>query len=184
MSSSIPLLLFLSAMTWGIGNCGKPSYFPWLPIIDPFWLRDFRAQRTPILDCIANNPALQQHTVITTYYQDTTETREISLKEYLECAIKGRRPFVVVILGCSEGENTRRLLGRSPGSKSKLTDVNILKEIRQNEVVYSFYEDGFKSPDVWEYRLDIENTKPKETAHEILELLNKIPRVHVVQNNR
>ena len=127
------------------------------------------------MDSIANNPSLQQRTIITTYYQETLEDREIDLKEYFESAMKGGRPFVVFILRCSPEENTRRLLGRSTSPKSRLTDADILKEIRQNHFVYSFFDDGFKKPDVWEYQLDIEDTKPEEAARKILELMKDVP---------
>ncbi len=78
---------------------------------------------------------------------------------------------MVFILKCSPEENIRRLLGRSSSSKSRLSDVNMLRDIRQNHFVYSFIENGYKTPDVWEYQLDIENVKPEEAAHKILEIL-------------
>ena len=49
-------------------------------------------------------------------------------------------------------------------------DANILKDIRQNHSVYSFFEHGYETPDVWEYQLDIENVRPEEAAHKILEI--------------
>lgn len=134
-----------------------------------------KALRTPILDCIANNPSLQHRTIITTYYQETLEDREIDLKEFFESAMRGGRPFMVFILSCSPQENTRRLLGRSRSSKSSLRDENILNDIRQNHFVYSFFDDGFQKPDVWEYQLDIEDTKPEEAARKILELMKGVP---------
>ncbi len=82
---------------------------------------------------------------------------------------------MVFILRCSPEENTRRLLSRSTSPKSRLTDANILMEIRQNHFVYSFFDDGFKKPDVWEYQLDIEDTKPEEAARKILELMKDVP---------
>ena len=126
------------------------------------------------MDSIANNPSLQHDTIIATYYQETLTDREIDLKEYFESARKGGRPFVVFILHCSPEENTRRLLGRPTNLKSRLTDANILKEIRQNHFVYSFSNDGFKKPDVWEYRLDIEDTMPEEVARKIMELMKDV----------
>ena len=135
----------------------------------PYW------QRTPILDSIAKNPSLRKRTIITTYYQETLEDREIDLKEFLESATRGGRPFIVFILRCSPEENTKRLLGRSRSSKSSLRDENILNDIRQNHFVYSFFDDGFQKPDVWEYQLDVEDTKPAEAARKILELMKDIP---------
>ena len=88
--------------------------------------------------------------------------------------MKGGRPFVVVILRCSPEENIRRLRGRSQSLKSsRLADVDILKEIRGNHSVYSFYNDGFTEPTVWEYVLDIEDTEPEEAAREILDFIVK-----------
>ena len=81
---------------------------------------------------------------------------------------------MVFILNCNPEENTRRLTGRSVSS-SKLTDANILKEIRRNHVVYSFFDDGFKAPDVREYQLDIDEIKPEEAAHKMLGLLKDVP---------
>ena len=134
----------------------------------------YYSQRTPILDSIAKDPSLRQRTIITTYYQETLEDREIDLKEYLESAVKAGRPFLVFILRCSPEENTERLLDRSSNSKSKLTDAKIMEEIRQHHCVYSFFDDCFKRPDVWEYQLDIEHTKPEEAARKILELMKKV----------
>ena len=128
-----------------------------------------------MLNSIASNPSLRQRTIITTYYQETLKDREIDLKEYFEGAVKGGRPFVVFILRCSPEENIRRLLGRPASLNSRLTDTDILKDIRQHHFVYSFYDDGFKQPDVWEYQLDIEDTKPEEAAHKILEHLKTVP---------
>ena len=133
------------------------------------------SQRTPILDSIAKNPSLRQRIIITTYYQETLEDREIDLKEFFESASRGGRPFVVFILCCSPEENTRRLLGRSRSSKSSLTDENILNDIRQHHFVYSFFDDGFQKPDVWEYQLDVEHIKPEEAARKILELMKDVP---------
>lgn len=81
---------------------------------------------------------------------------------------------MVVILRCSERENIRRLLSRSSGLKSKLTDASILEDIRQNHVVYSFYNDGFGPPDVWEFELDVEHSGPKDVASNILELVKDV----------
>ena len=82
---------------------------------------------------------------------------------------------MVFILRCSPEENTRRLLGRSTSSESRLTDENILNDIRQHHFVYSFFDDGFKKPDVWEYQLNVEDTKPEEVARKILELMKDVP---------
>ena len=136
-----------------------------------------------MLDSIANNPSLRQRTVITTYYQETLKDREIDLKEYFESAMKGGRQFVVFILRCSPEENIKRLVGRPKSPKSRLTDANILREIRQNHFVYSFFNDGFKKPDVLEYELDIEDTKPEEAARKILELLKDVPGLSTNERN-
>ena len=82
---------------------------------------------------------------------------------------------MVFILRCSPEENIRRLLGRPTIPKSRLTDANILKEIRQNHFVYSFFNDGLRKPNVWEYQLDIEDTKPEEAARKIVELMKDVP---------
>ena len=136
---------------------------------------DFSSQRAPILDSIAKNPVLRQRTVITTYYQESLENRSITLHDFLASAKTGRRPFVVFILQCSPEENIKRLVGRSSTWKSKLSDADILKDIRQNHTVYSFLKHGYSTPDVWEYRLDIENLPPEEAARQILKALKDGP---------
>ena len=78
---------------------------------------------------------------------------------------------MVIILKCSPEENVKRLLGRPLTAKSRLSDVDILRDIRQNHFVYRFYDDGYKSPGVWEFELDIESVKPNEAAQKIVELL-------------
>lgn len=82
---------------------------------------------------------------------------------------------MVFILRCSSEENVRRLLGRPTVLKSRLTDANILKEIRQNHFVYSFFNDGFREPNFWEYQLDVEDNKPGEAARKIVELMKDVP---------
>lgn len=82
---------------------------------------------------------------------------------------------MVFILQCSLEENVKRLVGRSSTPKSKLSDVDILTDIRQNHYVYSFLEHGYSTPDVWEYRLDIENLRPEEAAHQVLKAVKDGP---------
>ncbi|KAL8792684.1 MAG: hypothetical protein Q9195_004744 [Heterodermia aff. obscurata] len=138
--------------------------------------RDLRkALRAPILDSISQHTALLQRTIITTYYQETLENSDISLHEYLASAKAGGRPFVVFILQCSPEENIKRLVGRSSTWKSKLSDVDILADIRQICSLYSFSEHGYGAPEVWEYRLDIEDIRPEDAAHRILEVLEEGP---------
>ena len=131
-------------------------------------------QRDSITGCIADNPTLRPRTVITTYYQETFNDREIDLEEFLQCAKRGGRPFFVFILECSEKENMKRMTSRSSGFKTKLTDLKILEEIRKNHFVFSFYDAGFKPPDVWEFRLDVEDLGPQEAASSILEQMSQV----------
>lgn len=128
-------------------------------------------QRSPVLDCIAHNPSLRPRTVISTYYQETFSDRAIDLDEFYESAKAGGRPFFVFILQRSKEENIKRLSKRSSGFKSKLSDVKILEDILQNHFVYSFYNAGFKPPDVWEYRLDVGSIEPEEAAAAISDIL-------------
>ena len=116
-----------------------------------------------------------QRTIITTYYQETLGNRDNTLHEYLASAKAGGRPFVVFILQCSPEENIKRLVGRSSTWTSKLSDVDTLIDLRQNQLVYSFLEHGYSNTDVWEYRLDIENVPPEEAAHRILKILKDGP---------
>ena len=81
---------------------------------------------------------------------------------------------MVIVLSCSPEKNISRLLGRESNWKSKLADADILKEIRQNHFVYSFYNDGFARPTVWEYKLDIEDIKPEEAALKILGFMKDV----------
>ena len=84
---------------------------------------------------------------------------------------------MVFILQCSPEENSKRLAGRPSTSRSLLTDIEFLADIRQNHYVYSFLEHGYSTPDVWEYRLDIENLPPEEAAHQVLKALKDFPGV-------
>ena len=106
-------------------------------------------------------------------YQETLEDREIDLKEYFESAVQGGRPF----FWCSfcAAVRKRRLLERSSSPISRLKDAKILEEGRRKHFVYSFLEDGVKKPDVWEYQLDVEDTKPEEAARKIIELMKDVP---------
>lgn len=75
----------------------------------------------------------------------------MDLKEYLESAVKGGRPFWCFILRRGPEESTRRLLGRSSCSDSRLTDAKVPEEVGRHHFVFAFFDDGYKKPDVWEY---------------------------------
>lgn len=100
----------------------------------------------------------------------------MDLKEYLESAVRGGRPFWCVFCAVVRKRILGDLLGRSSRSKSRLTDAEILEEVGRNRFVYSFFDDGYKKPDVWECQLDVEDTKPEEAARKILELMEDVPR--------
>ena len=119
---------------------------------------------------------MKDKTIITTYYQETLTDREIDLKEYLESAKGGKRSFVVFDLTCSTEENIKRLESRSAScASSRLSDVNILRDIRENHHVYHFYDHGYQAPDVYEYALDIDELKPAQAAAKLLEYLKGVP---------
>lgn len=131
-------------------------------------------QRSSVMNYITHSPALRLCTIIATYYQETFSDREIDLEEFYTSANQGGRALIVFILTCSVEENIRRLSSRSSGFKSKLTDVDILKDIRQNHFVYSFYDAGYRQPDVWEIRLDVGDKTPEAAASNMLETIKSV----------
>jgi len=92
---------------------------------------------------------------------------QISLEYYNTAASLSAR-FVSIILTCEAKENERRLVAssRGTGNNAKLTDVDILREVRENEDIYHF-----GGEDELELELDVSNRPPEAAAKMIAEFI-------------
>ncbi|KAF2185797.1 hypothetical protein K469DRAFT_707471 [Zopfia rhizophila CBS 207.26] len=137
--------------------------------------QDFRrALRVPVLEELAKNNCLRQRTIITTHYQQVKRKgRPVDSHEFMRSAVKGDRPFVSIILDCEEEENIRRLVSRPKSAKTKLTDPEVLLDLRNKHVLYSFDADEEVVPKIaGELRLNVEHISAEEAADKIMEFLN------------
>lgn len=133
----------------------------------------YRAMRTSlrrhILDLIATSEATQHATWIFTDSQSTDPIGSATAQDYQDAAVKRGVPFISVILHCGLEENAKRLVheGRGAGSNTKLTDLEILRAIRQEEDIHKF--GGLE-----ELEVDTTDISPAEAAQRILEHIRKV----------
>ena len=66
--------------------------------------------------------------------------------EFSSAAHSGNRPFISGVLRCNEEENKRRLLARSPEGTTKLTDPDVLLDLRRKHLLYAFSKNGERKP--------------------------------------
>ncbi|KAJ0293187.1 hypothetical protein Brms1b_003411 [Colletotrichum noveboracense] len=85
-------------------------------------------------------------------------------QEYEDAARRRGLPFIPIVLECQLEENIKRVTrsGRGGAANGKLTDVNILKDIRQEEQMFRFGGD-------LELELDVTELTPEQAAYKIFE---------------
>jgi chloramphenicol 3-O-phosphotransferase len=89
-------------------------------------------------------------------------------KDYLQAAQSRGSRFISIILTCEAAENERRLRSADRGgpNNTKLTDIGILREIRESEDLYHF---GGQD----ELELDVSAMSASETAKAIFDFVGK-----------
>jgi hypothetical protein len=89
-------------------------------------------------------------------------------KDYTSAAAARGCPFISIILTCDLDENIRRLTNPSrSGPKTKLTDVDILREIRETEDIMRFGGE-------LELEIDVTTKTPNTVAEEIKAFLDVV----------
>ncbi|KPM46453.1 hypothetical protein AK830_g200 [Neonectria ditissima] len=123
-----------------------------------------RALRRELLTSLAAAESTRDVTWIFTDQQSSNELGSSTAKEYQIAAALRGSPFISVILSCELDENLRRAVGegRGNGSNTKLTDLAILRTIRQGEDIFHFRAET-------EMELDLTDLSPSEAGRKIYE---------------
>ncbi|KAF3158953.1 hypothetical protein TWF106_003826 [Orbilia oligospora] len=132
-----------------------------------------KAFRTTLLDSI--NTASTDHSPTTWIFTECQSNSHIGTSishEYLAAAKRRSSPFVSIILTCSLEENLRRLShpSRKTTPRRKLTNREVLKAIRDEEVIHRFGD----WIGVRELLVDNSKLEPEEAAVVIKTFLEKI----------
>lgn len=122
-------------------------------------------QRKGILDSIATSHSLKDITWIFTDSQSSDEVGSAAVADYIHAAETRGSLMVSIILRCGDDENFRRLISEQRG-KTKLDDVDILRDIRRTEDLYHF---GGKT----ELDLDVTFISAAVAARQIADFLTK-----------
>lgn len=119
-----------------------------------------------MLSAIARSTSTKDVIWICTDQQSSNASGSQVSLEYYNCAASLNARFVSIILTCEAGENERRLVASSRGgnNNTKLTHVDILREIRGGEDIYRF---GGKD----ELELDVSQIAPEVAARVIVEFI-------------
>lgn len=121
-------------------------------------------QRREVLRAIATANSTRDVTWIFTDQQSSSELGSSSAKDYQDAAAMRGSPFVSVVLVCDLDENLARAAGadRGNGANTKLTDLGILRSIRESEDIFRFGDD-------YELELDVTRLTPSEAAAKVCE---------------
>jgi hypothetical protein len=122
-----------------------------------------------VLDAIAKSESTKH---VTWVFTDSQSSEEVwaAPKDYAAAATARGSPFVSIILTCDVDENITRLTNPSrSGPKTKLTDVDILREIRETEDIMRFGGE-------LELEIDVTTKEPSAVAEEIKAFLAHVVR--------
>lgn len=125
--------------------------------------------RRLILDVIGTAESTRGTTWIFTDSRCTSEVGSNAVQDFVDASKKRGVPFIPVIMTCSPEENARRIVdeGRGKGGRTKLRDTDVLRSIREQEVMYRF---GGES----ELELDMSNLSPRDAAQKIVDHISKV----------
>ncbi|KAI8223927.1 hypothetical protein K4K54_005693 [Colletotrichum sp. SAR 10_86] len=125
-------------------------------------MRAFHRRNT--LLAIATSDSHQNTTYIFTDARCSSPFGSAAAQEYEDAARRRGLPFIPIALECQLEENIKRVTGSGRGgaANGKLTDVNILKDIRQEEQMFRFGGD-------LELELDVTELTPEQAAYKIFE---------------
>ncbi|KAF3936660.1 hypothetical protein ABW19_dt0207510 [Dactylella cylindrospora] len=140
---------------------------------DPEYQALRKAFRATLLDSIAT--AAPEHISTTWIFTECQSNSHIGTSishEYLAAAQRRNSPFVSIILTCALEENLKRLShpSRKTTPRRKLTNREVLKEIREQEVIHRFGD----WIGVRELVVDVTKLEPEEAAVVIKSFLEKI----------
>lgn len=121
-------------------------------------------QRKEFLQSIATAESTRETTLIFTDQQSSNEIGSSTAKEYANAAARRGSAFVSVILTCEAQENFRRATDtdRANGTTTKLTDLRIIRTIREQEDIFHFGTD-------MEMELDVTDLSVAEASRKVFE---------------
>ena len=104
----------------------------------------------------------QDITWIFTDQQSSSQLGRSAAKDYQDAAALRGSTFISVVLQCDVNENLKRVAGvdRGTGSNTKLTDLSVLRSIREREDIFHFEDEN-------ELELDVTYLSPSEAAGKI-----------------
>jgi hypothetical protein len=135
------------------------------------------SQRRAVLDAIATSVSTNEVTWICTDQRPSSGAGSSAAQDYLQAALSRGSRFISVVLNCEAAENERRLTAANRGgpNNTKLTDIGILRTIRESEDLYHF-----GGPD--ELELDVSAMSASETAKVIFDFVGeRIQPPHLAQ---
>lgn len=142
-------------------------------------ISDTVLQRKEVLKSIATARSTSDVTWIFTDQQSSDDLGSSSARDYQDAAAVRGSPFVSIILHCGLDENLKRAAGgdRGIGSNTKLTNLGILRSIREGEDIFHFRDE-------YELELDVTLLSPSEAASEIHHHITKVDHKHFADRKR
>jgi len=138
---------------------------------DPEYPSLRKALRQAVFSSLAASQTARSFTWIFTEQQSSSPSGSATVKEYLNAARNMRSPLISVVLSCGPEENARRVISGDRGStNTKLTDLSILKHIRDTEDIFHF-------GNMAQFELDIDVTTKSaiQVAKEIFDQIQPLP---------
>jgi hypothetical protein len=97
-----------------------------------------RAIRATVFDTLAKSPDTFDSVFVFTDFQSNDDIGHSVIAEYCSMAMRRSCALVPIILTCSKEENLRRLGTTERSMHGKLTDLELVSYIRDNDEVYRF----------------------------------------------
>lgn len=138
-------------------NRGQPGY------------QDLRRRiRAAVFDSLVDEPATHSSAYVFTDAQTATELGTTVCHEYENCADRRGCDFIPITLVCDEETNSKRLVVGGRRAQGKLVDVELLREFRAGEELYSFKHHSQR------FQLDVSRLSPEDAAAEIVAHLRRV----------
>ncbi|CAK1363973.1 unnamed protein product [Cercospora beticola] len=131
---------------------------------DPEYYVERRKERQKALERWALNRDERHRLVVFTDYQSKNELSSAVGAEYKDAALRAGRVFIPVVLHCDQSENLKRAVSteRQESGTTKLTDVEILAELRAEHVMLTFDQPT-------QLGLDVSELSPSVAARKLYE---------------
>ncbi|KAF4472253.1 hypothetical protein FALBO_852 [Fusarium albosuccineum] len=137
---------------------------------DPRYQPERKRERQRAFAEYVLDPTRISQTVLFTDFQSTSKLGQSVAEEYQAAARQAGRPFLPVYLSCDLNVNIRRALSdsRVNGGTTKLTDPDILRNVRRRSQVFQFEDEPGRACSI-----DTTAMEPVDVAKQILEHCRK-----------